>query len=1108
MLKNIILTKIVAPKLHSKILLRDRIKQILTGNYTKIWSIIADSGYGKTTCLLELITYINFPSVWYSLNNDDNDINTFINYLTHSIQRIYPDYGKTIINLQTHADCKELDIKTIFLNELITLKKELLIIFDNYHKIINNEIINDFIQFLINYLPPNVYLAITSRTELPFDFNNFFSIGQIVNITTKDLKFTLHETHELCKFKQIELFSQINDILKPIDGWVTGLLLFIQNITKSFDKDKIDMDYFKDLTQTTINKYFRSEIMNFLPEDICNFLCLSSILEVFDMNMCQDIFNVPKDNLVKYFKYIEENNIFIDSYFIQEKIFYKYQELFRQFLLKELENQYSSEDIKNLYKKIGDYYVHQKLNSFAITHYLLANEFKLALELIEKNWDIYLHSRENNLIVEKWLNEFPEDMLLTNAFLLHVQGKIALAKDDVNKAINFYKQAEKLYRQSNDYINLFRINCTLAILFFNDFNDIKKSKKYLSKAKLYQHYVPLEEQILFLFTEAYCAEISQNIYKALKILNQICNYTNLSHELRNNFVLIVSMNRLGMIYRSIGEIDKAIISLNKALKETKNGNDNYTYYIKSNLAESYLFKGNIEAGLSLIKEIEKWINKGNFILANDNDNLIVINLCKCLLYFDEEEKIQNAKNYLNQSYNYLMNTARHENSIEVIFLKNLSAIIACKENLFSYAINLHKEIINKYIKNSFLKASFFLDYIRTLLVFSNFEETIKVAQKYLEKDNFSYTYQKLQAQIYVCTAYLKYGKTDDGINLLKLILDECYKTNNEYLIIIYPKILETLLPVIFQINETMAISLWEKVLQIYKCNIKPYLLSSAISSLPALAFYENETLLQQLKSVLNQQSFLLIRTFGYLEVKTYEGMTLQWQRQGTKKLLALLLLYPEGIFSDKLNEILFCNKETKTESNLRKLVHYLRELLEPDIEKSKESSFIIYKNGKYKFNFESNYYLLDLKEFLLHYQRGLTALKENNINLTYIEYKKAVDFYRGNLLEDIDLLEIETIRESYWNKCSEMLLFLCEYSFNNHKFEDCIDYSKKNITHDKYEEQAYCYLMKCYFKKGRKDLIKEQYYRCKKNIEEELEEKLSQKTEELYCYLQNESTPT
>ena len=259
--------------------------------------------------------------------------------------------------------------------------------------------------------------------------------------------------------------------------------------------------------------------------------------------------------------------------------------------------------------------------------------------------------------------------------------------------------------------------------------------------------------------------------------------------------------------------------------------------------------------------------------------------------------------------------------------------------------------------------------------------------------------------------------------------------------------------------------------------------------------------MQKLEPLLNQQSFLLIRCFGHFIVETSHKIPLEWQRQGVKKLFALLLIYPDGVSVDKLKESLFSNKKKNQEYNLKTLIYYLRRLLEPHIEKFEESNFILYENGKYKFNFESKYYLLDLKEFILHYQRGLNAIKEKNINSGYMEYKKAAELYTGDMLEDIDLIELEGIRESYRKYYLQILLFLAEYSLNNNIYENCICYSEQILTYDKYEERAYCYLMRSYFRTGQKNLVKNKYYLCKKVIEKELKIKLSRQTEELYKQL-------
>ena len=1097
MFDDIILSKITAPKLHDKIMLRKRIKEILTGKYAKIWSIVAGPGYGKTTVLRELKKYLNIPTAWYCPDENDNDFVVFIKYLIRSIQLIYPSYGE-IINDIIQSDSSA-DIKILFLNELIKSDKEILIIIDNYHKIENNTKINEFIQFLIDYIPPNIYLAVSSRQMLPFNLTKVANIGQVINIKTKDIKLNMQESRDLLShsIEGLNFSSNITEVLKFIDGWILGLLLLIENLRKFSDKDNLDINYFNNLTHNTINDYFTSEIMNSFPKEIKEFLFFTSIPESFDSDMCQNVFNLPPDKLIKYL----ENNPFIEDYCIQDKIFYKYHDLFRQFLLQESQKIYSCDEIKKTHADIGDYYTHKELFTSAINQYLISGDYKKALHLLkkvaEKFWELEI------ILIKKWLEQFPEIMTVKEPILLTIKARLAYEGGNIEEAINFCKQAEKIYRENNEITDLI-ITISNLIHLSSINNNIEESRYYLSIAKSYQDHMSLKYQLNFLLKYS---RIINDTEEAIKNLKEIESLSRSSDDIVVNIERWSALYLLGMEYAQIGEVNEAIVYLNKALNEIKNEDK---YFFKSSLALLYFYKGDIESALNLIKECD--IESALKLIKEDERKMYVfldpkkviinlLNLIRCMLIFDDEN-IPQVKYYIQKVRHYIQQYIRIKNfnARYLISLKNLSAIIARKENNFPYAVKLHKETITEtlnVLSDESVLYTYIIEYLRTLLISSDLTEIIETANEYLNQNIFHYTYQKLEIRLYLCTAYLKYGKnemTDKGIKLIKLILEDL--PDNEHLLLMNPLITETLLPEIFQINETKGIYLWEKALEIYKCNIKPYIINTIMPLIPPQIFYRNEDFIKKLETSIPDMPLFLITAFGNLELKI-GTKTVQWERQQVKKLFALLLLYPGGITQDKLiEEILPDNKNA--ESNLSKLIYKLRKFLEPEIQSVKDSKFIIYENGKYKLNLENSYYIFDVKEFLEHYEKGNKSLKSNNKEITCIEYEKGVNFYQGELLEDLNLLNLEPLKEDYRRKCISMLLFLIKYTYTNELWDECIFYCNKILNINKYEEQAYCYLMKCYSKKHWKDLVKKTYDSCKHIMKKDLKLDISESTDQLY----------
>ena len=1092
MLENIISTKITSPKFHSRLLHRPRIKELLTGSYPQIWTIVAGPGYSKTTVLMELKESLQIPSAWYSPDDNDKDIYIFLKHLVQAIKLIDPSYCKKISNvLAEYSEYKNIDIKTLFINELAEIYNDIIIILDNYHKISDNKDIEEFIQFLTDYLPSNIYLAISSRQSLPFNFNKLANIGQVINLTTQDIKFNMDESVNLIeqRIKDLTLTKEISDILTFLDGWVFGLLLLIENLRRAGDKITFDMDYFQTLVHNRINEYFGSEIINYFSDSMMNFLLFTSIPDIFEHDICQSVLKISASEISEYIEKIP----FIENYYIENKMFYKYHEVFRQFLLNELEKQYSQKRIKNIHKKLGNHYERKELYNSSIKHYLKACEYKDALKIIEKLLHILDIQPE---FIGIWLPQFSDDLIETDPVLLTLQAFLEHERLNIDQAIYFYQQAEKKYLERDDYAGLIIVFMNLIRLFKLK-SDEHEMKKYLDRAKKYEHRLPLVHRLRYL--NNYASVISDE-KEAIDALKKLLSISVSSDDISVTKIRIHSLPLLSRLYKSIGDLDNSIYYMEQFLGQTHS--NSYRYLFKSQLLDVYLHKGQINSLLSGIEDILEWLENNDFIFPNRSLSLLA-NISQLLLKFNNERYINIAKGYLKKAENYISNLP----FLATVTLKSIYAMLSFIENNFSHALTLYKEIFNETSNlNSNLFDECYLPYLHTLIMLSDYNEAIKSAEEHIEKKLCLNSYQKLKIQIFLCTAYLKAGITDKGGNLLKIIISECTISSNEALILIYPVVLETLIPFIYETDNSTAVKFYRKSLQIYNTEILPYTFENLLPLIPLSLLHDNPELINETEAILDK-TLLLINILGSIDIKT-GNYTVQWERQNLKKLFALLVLSPSGIGQYKLIEEMFPDEDKNVEHHLRTLIYYLRKALEPDIKNVKESNFVLYENEKYKLNISDQYCILDVKEFLKHHSYGLDALKNNKHDISYCEYKKAIAFYKGDLAEGITSYDLELLRENYKRKYIDMLIFLTNYSLGGNLSDECLTYCDAIIKADKYEENAYCSLMKYYSRKGRADLVKKQYQTYKTLMKKDLKSDVPDSVQKLYDELMKRYTGT
>lgn len=160
------MTKLIMPAIPASHLRRPRLNQRCQDMMKhKIILVTAPAGYGKTTFLSEALADMgHLPVAWISLDKRDDSLFRFWTNIILALQKIQSSLGQeTLSILQNNEQSMELAL-TALINEIIEVVPELHIVLDDYH-CIKSQTIHDSLNFLINYLPPQTHLIISSRTS-------------------------------------------------------------------------------------------------------------------------------------------------------------------------------------------------------------------------------------------------------------------------------------------------------------------------------------------------------------------------------------------------------------------------------------------------------------------------------------------------------------------------------------------------------------------------------------------------------------------------------------------------------------------------------------------------------------------------------------------------------------------------------------------------------------------------------------------------------------------------------------------------------------------------------------------------------------------------------
>src|SRR5215204_2105366 len=158
----------------------------------KLMLISAPAGFGKTTLLGEWAASRSDERsiAWVSVDEADNDPARFLSYLVAALRTIEDGFGEGVLSSLRAPGSPPIEALTgALINELADIPANLAIVLDDYH-LIDSEAVHGIVSFLLERLPSNVHLVISSRVDPPLQLVRLRARNQMMELDAPELSFT------------------------------------------------------------------------------------------------------------------------------------------------------------------------------------------------------------------------------------------------------------------------------------------------------------------------------------------------------------------------------------------------------------------------------------------------------------------------------------------------------------------------------------------------------------------------------------------------------------------------------------------------------------------------------------------------------------------------------------------------------------------------------------------------------------------------------------------------------------------------------------------------------------------------------------------------------
>jgi LuxR family maltose regulon positive regulatory protein len=409
--------------------------------------VAAPAGFGKTTAVtqwLATVEALDWRVAWLSLDDSDADITRFLTHLVAAAQCVIPEVGvDALALLEAGGPPSAETVLVSFINDLDALAGPTVVALDDYH-VVNKPAIHDAMTFLIDNLPPQLILAMTSRSDPPLPLARLRARGEMIELRAADLRFTAAESTDF-----------LNDImglgLEPAlvaaleartEGWAAGLQLAGLSARTHLAAGPGDVEAFVDAfsgSNRFVLDYLVEEVLDQQPDDVRAFLLETSVVDTLTAGLVDALTGRAEGQSM--LETLERDNVFLVA-LDDERRWYRYHHLFADALRARLHSaDPDGEREARLHARASTWFAEHGLLPDAVRHSIASGDHERTADLVELGL-VDLRRRRDNRTLRTWLEAVPDDVARRRPLVATYVGWARLTDGDLDGVERWLRVAE------------------------------------------------------------------------------------------------------------------------------------------------------------------------------------------------------------------------------------------------------------------------------------------------------------------------------------------------------------------------------------------------------------------------------------------------------------------------------------------------------------------------------------------------------------------------------------------------------------------------------------------------------------------------------------------
>ena len=258
------------------------------------------------------------------------------------------------------------------------MPNDVVLVLDDYH-VIDAHDIQDGMAFLLEHLPPQIHLVITTRADPALPLARLRARGELVEIRAADLRFTPDEAAAyLNEVMGLDLAAgDVAALEARTEGWIAALQLAALSMQGRDDVAGFIAGFAGD--DRYIVDYLVEEVLHRQPEQVRSFLLETSILARLTGPLCDAV--TGQDGGKATLEALDRGNLFLVP-LDDRRRWYRYHHLFADVLRARLLDE-QPDRVPELHRRASEWYEEHGDRSEAIRHAMAGEDFARAADLVE-----------------------------------------------------------------------------------------------------------------------------------------------------------------------------------------------------------------------------------------------------------------------------------------------------------------------------------------------------------------------------------------------------------------------------------------------------------------------------------------------------------------------------------------------------------------------------------------------------------------------------------------------------------------------------------------------------------------------------------------------------